>query len=235
MTTLLVLIKKHNMAYKYHFSHYKNLIIMKSFKNLMLLIAVAMLAITSCQKTNTLDPTVDDLAVVSDFAGLAAGTRGDSTDPKHKCHLDITQIDITTLSSTITTSISTKYPGSTINIAGKDSLGNFYIKITKADGTHAGLLYDANGNFVKELLKGMRGKKGSEVAISSLPTTIITYISTNYATATAKKAIKLADGSFIVVLAQTDGTYIGLSFDSAGVFLATVTVCDKHGKKKGHK
>lgn len=59
--------------------------------------------------------------------------------------------------------------------------------------------------------------KLDSIAISSLPTTITTYISSNYAGATVQKAGKDKDGNFVVLISQNN-TPKGLLFNSSGVF-----------------
>jgi hypothetical protein len=208
---------------------------MKQIKILIGTFCFSLLILASCQKT-TVVPNDDDLDVVSDFASITSSIRGDSTDPSHhKCHFNITEIDIATLTSTITTYITTNYPGSTINRAGTDTLSNFYIKITKADGTHVGLLFDKNGVFVKEIMKGRKDDKGNEISVSNLPANVTAYITTNYAAAKIKRAKKLTDGSFVVIIEQADDTYLGLVFDASGVFISTIAVSDKQGRRKGRR
>lgn len=199
-------------------------------------------AIVSCQKEDVLNQTEDAAADVSTFlkmsssaAAVSTCTHADSADTLHrqrKHHVVITEIDIATLSATISAYIATNYAGATINKAGVDSLGNFYVKIMKADSSYIGLLFDASGNFVKELIRGHKGERGTEVAVANLPALVSSYITANYATATIHKAILESDGTYKIILLQADGTYLGLAFDAAGNFVSVVTVKDKHGKKK---
>lgn len=203
-------------------------------KNTLLLAILFAFTIISCQKEDALD-TSADVEDVTDF--LKMGASADATDSpavRKKCR-DITQIDIATVRSEITAYINTNYAGASIEKAGVDSLGNFFIKIVKADGSHIGLLFDANGNFVKELLRGHKHRKGTEIAVADLPANASAYITANYATASIHKATKMEDSTYKVILVLADGTYQGLAFDANGNFVSTVTVKDKHGRKKRRK
>lgn len=59
--------------------------------------------------------------------------------------------------------------------------------------------------------------KLDSIAISALPSTITSYISSNYAGATVQKAGKDKDGNFVVLISQNN-TPKGLLFNSSGVF-----------------
>lgn len=203
-------------------------------KNTLLLAILFAFTIISCQKEDALD-TSADVEDVTDF--LKMGASADATDSpavRKKCR-DITQIDVASVRSEITSYINTNYAGASIEKAGVDSLGNFFIKIVKADGSHIGLLFDANGNFVKELLRGHKHRRGTEIAVADLPANASAYITANYATASIHKAIKMEDSTYKVILVLADGTYQGLAFDANGNFVSTVTVKDKHGRKKRRK
>jgi hypothetical protein len=207
--------------------------------------AIAILfAITSCQKEDIINQDDTAAADVSTFLKMATSAaavstckHADSADSLHrqkKHHIIITEIDIATLSNTISSYISTNYAGAVINKAGVDSLGNFYVKIMKADSSYIGLLFDANGVFIKELIRGNKRDRGTVIAVSALPASVPTYITANYATATIHKAILESDGTYKVILIQADGSYLGLAFDATGNFVSTITVKDKNGKKKRH-
>lgn len=203
-------------------------------KNTLLLAILFAFTIISCQKEDALD-TSTDVEDVTDFLKMGASAdAADSPAVRKKCR-DITQIDVATVRAEITAYIAANYAGTTIDKAGVDSLGNYFIKIVKADGSHIGLLFDANGNFVKELLRGNKHRKGTEIAAADLPANASAYITANYATASIHKAIKMDDSTYKVILVLADGSYLGLGFDVNGNFVSTVTVKDKHGRKKRRK
>lgn len=194
----------------------------------------------SCQKTDdTTDQTQADAAVVSDFLKMSVASTTctkDSADTlRRHSRLDITQIDIATLPTAINSYISSNYAGSTIDKAGTDLLGNYYVRIMNADGTYSALEFNAAGEFVKVLLKKQRKHDGTDIAVSALPVSITSYISTNYAGVTIHKAELESDGTYKVLIVLTDNSFIGLSFDSSGNFIAAISVKEKSGRKKGKK
>ncbi|MFT5886489.1 MAG: hypothetical protein ACI9IP_002957 [Arcticibacterium sp.] len=65
----------------------------------------------------------------------------------------LAEVAIEDLSNTISDYISTNYAGANIDKAGTDDDSNFVVKLTLADETHKGLLFDAAGTFQKELTR----------------------------------------------------------------------------------
>jgi len=63
----------------------------------------------------------------------------------------------------------------------------------------------------------------SEVKTRSLPATITTYITSNYAGASIQKVGKASEGGYIVYIKKTDATYAALSFDASGTFVSEST------------
>jgi hypothetical protein len=203
---------------------------MKNLKFVGLILLGFVMTLSSCNKSDV-DPLVDGESAVLDMLFLATGE--DSTQvmrgQKGKCN--ITEVAVEDLSATITTYITANYAGATINRAGTNDANNFtMVGITKADGTHAGLVFDADGAYVAEK---SRGPKGSPIEITDLPTTISDYITANYADATIKKAFQGQDGRFGVLLVLADETYLGLGFDADGNFVGELSMKDKKGKKHG--
>ena len=135
-------------------------------------------------------------------------------DPKK----DLIAVDIATLSATITTYVSTIYVGSKLEKAYTDKNGNFFVVVKKADGSKVAVLFDSKGAFVKELPKHGKGALNT-VDVKTLSTAITTYISTNYAGATIKKAYTDPDGNYLVSLKDAKGGEFGLMFDKNGVFV----------------
>src|SRR5690242_8069690 len=115
------------------------------------------IAFSSCEKNDT-SPT--DAADLSDFTLLATlsssnarladstTTSSSTSSSNKKCKL--TEIDVSTLSTTITAYISTNYEGATIERAGKTDKSQVIVQIKKTDGTFAALLFEASGGFVSE-------------------------------------------------------------------------------------
>ncbi len=156
--------------------------------------------------------------LVFDAAGVFQKevTKG-KDDPKK----DLTAIDIATLSATITTYISTTYAGSTVTKAYTDANGNFFVVVTKADGTKVAVLFDAKGVFVKELPKHGKGAL-TTIDITTLSTAITTYVSTNYAGYTVHKAYIDENGNYLVSLKDKAGAVVRLQFDAKGVFVKVI-------------
>jgi hypothetical protein len=199
----------------------------------------------SCQQDNV--DAVDNTAAVasssdlSDFTALAVADtvkgkggkghgkgqgkghgKGDST------KIQLTEIDITTLPATITSYISTNYAGSTIKKAAQNSDKTaYYVGILKSDSTKACLEFTAAGAFVNERT-GKQHLHGTKIEVSALSQTIKDYIASKYAGATTLRAMQLSTG-FLVDLKKADGTYIGVLFNTDGTFNKEVTIKPKRG------
>jgi hypothetical protein len=185
----------------------------------------------SCSK-NEINP--EDDSALMDFLFLA--TASDSTGvrgPHGKC--DLTAMDVASLPSAIVAYVTATYAGSTIGRAGKTSDGMYALQITKADGTKAGLIFDATGAFVKEHGGKGKGLKGTGIAVADLPSGISAFITATYAGSTIEKAIKSEDGRYGVLLTKSDETKVLLGFDADGKFIAELSLKGKGGKKSKRK
>lgn len=150
--------------------------------------------------------------------GKGHGKGGDSTRVK------LTEIEISALPAAITSYISTNYAGATIKKAATNAdKSKYFVGILKSDSTKAMLEFDGTGAFVNE----RSGKhKGTSIDISTLSATITGYISTNYAGSTIQKAFKSTLGTLVVVK-KSDGTYVGVLFNTDGTFNKEVSVKPK--------
>jgi hypothetical protein len=203
---------------------------MKNLKFLILSLFAISIGFTSCDKSDV-SPSTDESAYV-DFMFLA--TTADSSKTTHngkKCNL--TEVAVASLPATITSYVSTNYAGATIDRAGTTTEGNYVLHIVKADGTHAGLIFDSKGAFV-EVRQG-KGGKGTEVALADLPAAITSYISTNYAGSTTVKAMTNPEGKFGVLITKADATKLMLGFNADGSFVGELSMDKKGGKGKGGK
>jgi hypothetical protein len=203
---------------------------MKNLKFLILSLFAISIGFTSCDKSDV-SPSTDESAYV-DFMFLA--TTADSSKTTHngkKCNL--TEVAVASLPAAITSYVSTNYAGATIDRAGTTTEGNYVLHVVKADGTHAGLIFDSKGAFV-EVRQG-KGGKGTEVALADLPAAITSYISTNYAGSTTVKAMTNADGKFGVLITKADATKLMLGFNADGSFVGELSMDKKGGKGKGGK
>lgn len=173
------------------------------------------LYLTSCTKDSSVATTTEDPldAVTATAARYSASV--DSVTHK-KCKGNLTDVDVSTLPSAITSYISANYAGATIKVALKDQTGNTLVGI-EVGGQPKALLFNASGAFVEELQHYKKVARLTEVATADLPAAITSYITANYTGATIKKAGKNAEGSYFVAI-SVNGTIKVLLFDSAGAF-----------------
>ncbi len=147
-----------------------------------------------------------------------------------------TEIDVNQLPEIITTYISENYSGSEIEEVEKieSAKGNFFeVEIENENDQEVELLFDAVGNFVKEIIEtddeGEEDDEGEveegnevEIEISELPDGVTDYINQNYAGYTITEAEKetVEEGLFYEVELQSpDGEELDLIFDSEGNFV----------------
>jgi hypothetical protein len=196
------------------------------------LVMTSVVLFTSCATEDVadlIDDTTDvntSLIMTDDlteaYADLIAASRGplgaDDFMPKK-----MKKFDLDSLSDVIKAYIAANYTDATIEKAFKGKGGGFVVVVTKSDGTKVGLLFDADGAFVKEVTKPVRGKGKdrhlTKVAVEELLSAIKDYVSSNYAGATIEKAAKDEAGNFYIVIKKADGTRVGLAFDSKGTFV----------------
>jgi hypothetical protein len=199
-------------------------------KKLLFMLTAAMgLFVASCKQGDVTPSSSDDiLDAVSASAARTAAVSDTAT--KKVCKGNITSVDPAALPSAITTYISTNYAGASIKFAGKDAVGQYLVGIEK-DTVRTGLLFDANGVFIKAMVHYAKQSKLTEVAVTALPAAITTYISTNYAGYTIKRAGTDASGNYLVGILDSAGTTrVVLQFTSAGVFTAVKEVPPHQGK-----
>jgi hypothetical protein len=200
---------------------------MKSLKFLGLALFALTIGFSSCESLN-LNPSEDESAYL-DFLYLA--TTNDSTGVTHKGKkCNVTEIEVSELPSPAAAYIADNYTGATISRAGETESGNFVVLITLADNTRRGLVFDSAGAFLKEG-KG-RGPKGEKVAISDLPSNVLSHIEATYAGATAKHAFVGPEGNFGVLILKADNTKLLLGYNADGTFIAEL---DLKGKGKGKR
>jgi hypothetical protein len=175
-------------------------------KSLFLVFALVGLFLASCNREDiNADSILDDLTEVVQLSAARSAATTDTV-TKQKCKGRLTEIAASDLPAAITTYISTNYAGAEIQFAGKDTAGQVVIGLKLADGTHKGLLFNADGTFNKALEKYQRGAKLTKVEVSALPAAITTYAASNYADYTVKAAGKNEAGEYFVVIQKTTGT-----------------------------
>ena len=168
----------------------------------------------SCEKQNDLTASDDALETLEVSAARTAAVTDTVT--KQKCRGKITTVDPAALPTAIVTYISTNYAGATIKFAGTDTQGQYVVGIT-LNSVETGLLFDANGVFVKALQHYARKAKLTAVEVTALPASITTYVTATYAGYTIKRAGTDADGNYYVAI--NDGTNSKvLLFDATGAF-----------------
>ncbi len=195
-------------------------------------ILVAALVAVSVQLVSCDNQSVSPDSITSDMLDLASGGGGKPTGQNPQGGPDgdrpqLTEIAITDLSSYITNYITTNYSDATIEKTGSDPEGNILVSLSLADGTHKGLQFDANGEFVKEMTKpeggpgkGNGGNKPpqlTDINISTLSSTITAYAASNYAEYSIEKAGTDPEGKTIVLLSTSDKK-LGILFDASGTF-----------------
>ena len=200
-------------------------------KILFLLTAVTGLFLASCNNQEVAPDSIDDV-LASVEASAARTAAVNDTVTKGKCKGKLTSVEIASLPTTITTYVNKNYAGSTIKFAGKDEKGQIVVGVFLSN-VETGLLFDANGIFVQALTHYGKKAKLMEVDIATLPASVGTYVTANYAGYTVKKAGKDADGNLLVGL-KNEANHKVLKFNSAGKFVEELAIPPhgKRGKKK---
>ena len=200
-------------------------------KVLFLLTAVTGLFLASCNNQEVAPDSIDDV-LASVEASAARTAAVNDTVTKGKCKGKLTSVEIASLPATITSYVNKNYAGSTIKFAGKDEKGQIVVGVF-LNNVETGLLFDADGMFVQALTHYGKKAKLMEVDIATLPASVGTYVTANYAGYTVKKAGKDADGNLLVGL-KNDANHKVLKFNSAGKFVEELAIPPhgKRGKKK---
>ena len=136
---------------------------------------------------------------------------------KGKKDKDLTSLDISELSTSITGYISENYTDATIKGAKSDEEGNIYVGLD----THVILEFDSEGNFVGEFEHHRHGK-GEKIELTELPTLITDYITANYADAELKVAFQKDEGYGVGIVTADDERKV-LIFDAEGNFIEEKT------------
>lgn len=212
----------------------------------------------SCQKdtsqANDSDSESTSAAIaVATSESSATGTVADTVYVMHQCgkgkHRD--SIAESALSASITSYLSSNYSGYSFHkaFAVKDGSGvvSAYVVIIYFNDKPVALQFDSNGNFEKILeqregsdLKGRGwhengrfgcrdGKQRDTIAISALPSSIVSYISSNYSQDTLLRAYKNQHDSSIVVISSNSGLFATV-FDSNNQFVKRISIPLAKGK-----
>jgi hypothetical protein len=201
-------------------------------KILFLSVAMIGLWLSGCTKQEVAPSSTDD--IFASIQSSAARSAAD-TDPvtKEKCKGKLTNIEIAALPSSITAYITKNYAGAAIKFAGKDDKGQYVVGVS-LNNVETGLLFDAAGTFVQALQHYKDKAKLTEVAITTLPASVTSYVASKYAGYTVKRAGKDADGNlFIGIHNGTDHKV--LLFDATGAFKEEKAIPQHDNDGKGGK
>lgn len=190
-------------------------------KSLVILFAfVSGLYLMSCNR-DEVNAVEDDL---TESVQLSAARSAASTDTvtKQKCKGKLTEVAAADLPAAVKSYVTANYAGAEIQFAGKDASGQFVVGLKLADGTHKGLLFNADGTFNKALEKYGRGAKLTKVETTALPASITSYITANYAGYEIKRAGKNDAGEYFVAVKKDDVVKV-VKFDAAGAFIEETT------------
>lgn len=157
------------------------------------------------------------------------------------------------LPSGTTTYLTTNYAGYTFRqaYAIKNSSGSVtgYVVVIYYNDKPVGLEFDSSGNFVKVLeqrekgdlqgpgwhhggrFEGRNGMGKDTVALTSIPSAILSYMSSNFSSDTLVKAVKNRDSSY-VIFSVNNGLF-ATTFDASGNFLKRIDLPSKAGKVVG--
>jgi len=183
-----------------------------------LLVLLAGIWFVACQKNNgTLDPQgeASDLETVIESAARY-GILTDSV-TIGKCKGKLTEVATADLPVAVTDYINANYAGSEIKYAAKDQSGKIVVALTLTDGTAKGLLFNADGTFKEELAQHAHKAKLTKVEISTLPASVTSYITSNYANADIKLAATNDAGEYFVAITVDNSVKI-LLFNADGTF-----------------
>lgn len=186
----------------------------------------------SCKNDDLL--STDETADFFSSARTAADSIMSCRDSLHKgFHHNKTEVAVSALPKALTDYITASYAGATIQKAFQDNSSKNYV-VQILQGTDNKLLvFSSAGAFVKELVKGERGKFGAtEIAVADIAKAITDYITANYAGATVHKAFKDANQNTIVIIKHNDTAKV-LLFDVNNAFVKEDTKSKGKGKGKG--
>jgi len=216
-----------------------------------LLSSTLLLVIVACNKemsaTNSTNTIANITSSTSNTIGVATDSAGtDSVYILQPCDRGYFRDSIaaSALPGSVLTYLSTNYAGYSFQkgFVIKDSSGTVggYVVIISYNGKPVGLLFDASGNFQRVLEQRESGdiagkgwheggrfcdRDGSHrdtIALSSLPSAVSTYMTSNYPADTLLRAYLNRDSSILVV-SKDNGLFATL-FSSSGTFIKRVSL-----------
>lgn len=216
-------------------------------------ISAAVMGLTACKKEVSSTTTPPNSIAASSTIAISAGqnstsgTAGDSVYIVHACDngSKLDSIGQSGLPATATAYLTTNYPGYTFNRAfvEKDSSGTVkgYVAVIFYNGIPVAVLFDASGNFVRVLEQREKGDlngpgwhaggrfcdrdglQKDTVALSTLPSAILSYFTSNYPKDTLVKVFKDSIDSNYIVISKNNGLFVNV-FSLTGTFLKRAAI-----------
>jgi putative PepSY-like beta-lactamase-inhibitor len=198
----------------------------------------------SSQSTSSSQTSSSTIAVASFENSSVAG---DSIYVIQPCPRGYSRVSITEaqLPSAATAYLSSNYSGFTFNkafvVVNSTGQTAAYVAVIYYDNKPVAILFDSNGNFVRVLEqrdkedidgKGWHdggrfcdrdGLQKDTLAPSSLPVSVLTYMTTNYSTDTLLKAFEDRHDSGFVVISKNNGLFATV-FNENGIFVKRVAM-----------
>src|ERR1700730_11227768 len=214
--------------------------IQRKFERPFYFLAVSITAFTSCKKDNSLSSssssTSATIAVAASLSASVATTSADSIYLLQPCAHGSTRDSIAeaSLPAAVTSYLQANYSGYTFSktfaIVNSSGTTTGYVAVVYYNNKPVGLQFDSSGNFVKTLEQREKGdldgdgwhhggrfedREGSwkdTIALTSLPSAVLSYLNSNYGVDTLVKAFKNKDTSYLVI-SRNNGVYATL-FDA---------------------
>jgi hypothetical protein len=226
----------------------------KHLKHQLLIISLAAISLVSCKKESSdLEESNDStIAVAATLTASGTVAPGDSIYVMQRCERGSTRQSITAsaLPQSVTDYLNTNYAGNVFSkaFAIKDAAGTTtnYVVVIYFNTKPVALQFDAAGSFQRVLeqrekrsLQGgghhrggrfeERGRLGRDtISLTSLSSSITSYISANYSGDTLIKAYRNCDSS-IVVLSKNNGLFATV-FTSTGSFISRNQLIDRSNR-----
>ncbi|QRR03688.1 hypothetical protein [Dyadobacter sandarakinus] len=198
----------------------------------LLLIVMAAIWFGACQNNNEAVPDNVEEAAGLDMVAASAARYSVANDSvtAGKCRGKLTEVAPDSLPASVTSYITSTYPGASITFAAQDQSGKTVVAITLADGSVKGLLFGTDGLFSQELAHHKHKAQLTRVDSAALPAAITGYITTHYAGASIRVAATNAAGEYFVA-ATLNGTEKVLLFNADGTFNKELDKPAKRRKK----
>jgi len=231
--------------------------VQKKLERISVALTVASIVLASCNKdlsgssSSNNASTSSTIAVAATLSGAVCSTGADSVYILQSCARGSKRDSIaeSALPASVSDYLSSNYSGFTFgkafSIVDNSGTTTGYVVVIYYSGNPVGIQFDQSGAFVKVLEQREKGdldergwhrggrfeKRGGygidTIAITSLPSTITAYLSTNYPGDTLVKAFVNRDTSYLV-LSRNNGLFATV-FDAAGNFVKRVQLPSREG------